>query len=211
MRGIPIVVVMALVAWGCADGVIQRMPPPPTDEQPDPIADREVGRVAAAEQWPALVAAFAGLAGLAPMEDYARREDAVEAFLGRLVPELEALQAQGALNPLARLDLALVLEELARARLRVKGNPAASARQAERWDAAARLQRFVDAAAAGSGEAVSPAVCDVLLIADLLKFRMVPPCMQASPQERLLERMPLDARVTVALLLRLAGAASPGI
>ena len=157
MRAIPIAVVAALLVWGCADGVIQRMPPAPTHEQPDPIADREAERVAASEQWPALVTAFAGLAALAPEEDYARREDAVEAFLGQLGRSLEALEAQGALNPLARLDLKLVLEELARAKLRVKGRPAASARQAERWDAAGRLQSFVDAAATGRGEAVSHA------------------------------------------------------
>jgi hypothetical protein len=167
--------------------------------------------VIGAEQWPALVEAFAGMRTLAPEDDYGKREDAVEALLAQLEAPLKALDEQGALNPLARLDLRVTLEEIARARLRVAGRPAGSARQAERWDAAGRLLGFIDAVAAGRRPEVCPAVCDVLLIADLRKFRLVPPCQQDAPDEALLERMPLDARVTVALMQRLAEATSPGI
>ena len=209
-RALSSLLVMALTS-GCADGVIQRMPPEPTSERPDPLADREADRVTAASQWPELVAAFGALAALSAEQDYNRREEAVESLLGRLNPALEGLEQQGALNPLARLDLVVVLEEIARSRLRGEGTTAGSVRQAERWDAAVRMRRFLDAAATNRPDAIAPAVCDVMLIADLRKFRLVLPCVQGRPDERFLERMPLDARVAVALMARLAAAASPGI
>ena len=200
-----------ILVCGCADGVIQRMPPPPSVERPDPIADKEADRLTTAKAWPVLVAAFASMAQLAPESDYGKREDAIEALLAALNPSLDAAEAQAALHPLARLDLALVLEEIARSRLRGSGTTAGSARQAERWDAAIRLDRFLAAAAVASKPALSPAVCDILLVADLRKFRLVLPCIQGKPAEEQLGRMPLDARVTAVILTRLAAASAQAI